>query len=141
MYEKSYSKLFPDIKKEVVWELWSNPKNWLKWHDGLEYCALEGDFKAGSHIILNHKGVGRVRILIAKVEKEKEFTSSATFLGAHVVYKRILEENKECLRITFDIKIEGLFKFFWYWKLKTKLFDCMEHDVDKIAKLASEEGN
>ena len=90
---------------------------------------------------MSHKGIGRVRILIAKVEKEKEFTSCASFLGAHVVYKRLLEENKEGLRITFDIKIMGLLKFFWYWKLKDKLFDCMEHDVDKIAKLASEKEN
>jgi hypothetical protein len=136
MCEKSCSKLFSGIKKEDVWELWSNPKNWSKWHSGLEYCALEGDFKTGSYVILHHHGVGRVKILITRIEKEKEFTSSTSFFGAHVVYKRLLEEKPEGLLITFDIEIKGLLSFFWYWKLKDKIIDCMPSDIEKLAKLA-----
>ena len=136
MCEKSFSKIYPDVKKETIWALWSKDKNWLKWHSGLISCKTEGAFKAGNHIILNQEHVGIVNLLISEMEPKKKFTAQTNFFGAEIFYTRSMEEKPDGLEITYSLNITGILKHFWYFMMKNKLVDCMEHDVDKLVEVA-----
>ena len=136
MCRKSYSKLYKDVKKEDIWDLWADAGNWIKWHTGLDYCKLEGDFKTGNYLILKQRGVGIVKLFLTEVEKEKKFTASANFFGAKIHYTRAMEEKPEGLMVTYTMHITGLLKWWWYLIMKSKLVDCMPHDVDKLVEVA-----
>ena len=40
MWIKSYSKVYQNIKKEDVWQIWSDVDHYTQWHDDLDYCQL-----------------------------------------------------------------------------------------------------
>lgn len=136
MCTKSYSKLYRDTKKEAIWALWSIATNWIKWHTGLDDCKLEGEFKTGSYLTLQHRGVGTVRLLLEEVNQNTSFTACTNFFGAKIHYTRSMEEKPEGLLITYTMSITGSLKFFWYLIMKSKLVDCMPHDVDKLVETA-----
>lgn len=133
---KSYSKLYKDTNKEDIWELWSNVDNWTKWHTGLDYCKLEGEFKTGDYLVLKHRGVGIVKLFLEDVKKNKSFTACSDFFGAKIHYTRAMEEKSEGLLITYTMSVTGLLKFWWYFKMKSRLVDCMAHDVDKLVEVS-----
>jgi hypothetical protein len=141
MCTKYYSKLYKDTKKEAIWELWSNVNNWTKWHTGLDYCKLEGEFKTGHYLTLKHKGVGIVRLFLEEVKKEESFTAYSNFFGAKIHYTRSVEEKSEGLLITYTMSITGPLKFWWYLIMKNKLVNCMPHDVDKLVEVANKQNH
>ncbi len=136
MCKKSFSNLYTGIKKEAIWELWVKANNWLKWHTGLISCKMEDGFKVGKNIILDQEGVGVVKLLIAEIESGKKFVTQTSFFGAEIFYTRSVEEKPVGLQITYSLEITGPLKWWWHLMLKNKLYNCMAHDVNKLAEEA-----
>jgi len=140
MCEASYSKLYKDTKKEAIWELWSNGDNWAKWHSDLDSCKLEGEFKTGDYLTLEHRNVGRVSLFLEEVKDGKSFTACSDFFGAKVHYTRAMEEQPEGLLITYTMSVTGILKLWWYYFVfRSALVKCMPHDVDKLAEVANKQ--
>ena len=45
-----------DASKESVWNVWADVENWSKWDKGVEWCRIEGEFKAGTKYTLKPVG-------------------------------------------------------------------------------------
>lgn len=139
MCHSSYSKAYKDIKPENIWNLWNKSENWLKWHTGLKSCRFEKDFKVGNYIVLDHEGVGIVRILITEIETGKKFTCKANFFGSQINYTRMVEETLDGAIVTCNVSFTGILKWWRYLMMKDKLVDCMQHDADLLVEIAKKE--
>ncbi len=113
MWTRTYSKTFKNIKKETIWQLWTDVNNWPTWQEDLDYCKLEGAFSVGNHFMLKPKGVKAFKIELTEIEDERKFTDCTTFFGAKMYDTNELEETKEGLRLTSTLKVTGPLRFLW----------------------------
>jgi len=51
MWIKSFNKIYRDAKKEDIWNAWADVNNYIKWHNDLDYCKLEGSFTVGNGFV------------------------------------------------------------------------------------------
>ena len=68
MWPKSYSKIYQNVSKEIIWRLLSDVNNWPKWHSDLEYCKMEGELLVGNYFMLKPKKAPAAKIEIINVE-------------------------------------------------------------------------
>src|SRR5580658_7509883 len=113
MWTRTYSKVYPGVKKEGVWSLWADVNGWTKWHGDLDYCKLEGDFAVGNHFELKPKGAPAVKIELVEIEKGRRFSDRIRFPGAQMVDTHELEETPEGLRLTNTLVVTGWLKLLW----------------------------
>lgn len=137
MWIKSYSKVYPDIKKETIWQLWSDINNYTQWHDDLEYCTLKGDFIVGNYFMLKPKNSPVVKVVITELIKYKKFADCTTFFGAKMYDIHELEETAEGLRITSTIKVTGILSFLWVKLVAQQVARAAATEMEALVRLAS----
>ena len=113
MWQKTFSKIYPGLKKEEVLSVWADVANWPKWDVELEYCKMKDPFSEGSAFILKPKSGPKVKIVLTEVVHNQGFTNYCKFPGATMVVAHTLEEAPEGLRITHIITVKGFLGFFW----------------------------
>ncbi len=135
-WTKSFSKVYSGVKKEDIWCLWTDVNNWLKWHDDLDYCKLEGSFEVGNHFILKPEGVKPVKIVLTEIEEVKKFTDCTTFLGAKMYDTHIMEDTPEGLRLTSILVVTGLLKWLWIMLVAQNVANTVPKEMEALVKLA-----
>src|ERR1043165_7597767 len=113
MWIKSFSNVYSGVTKDSVWEIWADVNNYVKWHDDLDYCKMDGQFVVGNHFMLKPKGAPAVKIEIIELDKNKRFVDCTSFIGAKMYDIHELEDTDAGLRITSTIKVTGLLSFLW----------------------------
>lgn len=137
MWLKSYSKIFPGLKKEAVWQIWADVNNWPTWDKELEYCDMRGDFKVGNQFVLKPLGGPPVKIILSDVIDNERFTDYCKFPGAKMYDTHILEETQEGLRITNTIKVTGILSFIWVKLVAKNIAEGIPRQMEALVKLAS----
>lgn len=135
MWTRTYSKTFQGIKRQEVWRIWTDINKWPTWHNDLEYCKIEGDFKVGNHFILKPKGVAPVKILLTKVEPGYSFTDCTHFFGAKMEDTHRIEETKDGLKLTNTLVVTGPLKWIWITLVAKNIAKTVPEDIDCLAKL------
>jgi len=141
MWIKTYSKVYKDIKSEAIWQLWADVNNYLKWHDDLDYCKLNGAFSVGNHFILKPKGGPAVKIdIIELIEDEargyRKFTDCTNFFGAKMYDIHELEETTEGLRITNTLKVTGWLSYLWIHLVAKHVANSVPKEMEALVNLA-----
>ena len=136
MWTKSFSKIYPGIKREDIWDLWIDVNNWPKWHEDLEYCKMDGEFKVGNHFFLKPKGVGQVKIEITKIDEGEKFTDCTTFFGAKMYDTHAIEEVTEGLLISNTITVTGPLSWLWIKLVAQNVANTSSDQMDKLADIA-----
>lgn len=136
MWSKSYSRVYKDIKKEEIWSLWADVNNYLKWHDDLDYCKLEGTFTEGNYFMLKPKGVPAVKVEITKLIENKTFVDCTNFFGAKMYDIHELGETEEGLRITNTLKVTGLLSFLWVHLVAKNVANSVPKEMEALVNLA-----
>lgn len=136
MWQKTYSKVYPGVKKETVWSLWEDVNNWTQWDPDIEYAKMTEPFQAGSHFVFKPKGAGEVKIQLVEVEKFKKFTDNFKFIGAQLFGTHEMEETHEGLKMTTTVKVTGPLRFIWVKLVATGIVDTIPEQMDSLIKLA-----
>jgi hypothetical protein len=136
MWTKTYSKVYPGVKKEDVWSLWTDVNGWTKWHGDLDYCKLEGDFAVGNHFELKPKGAPVVKIELVEIEKGRRFSDLTRFPGAQMVDTHELEETPEGLRLTNTLVVTGWLKLLWIKLVAQNVADTVPKENEALVSLA-----
>jgi hypothetical protein len=136
MWTRTYSKVYPGVKKEDVWSLWTDVNGWTKWHGDLDYCKLEGDFAVGNHFELKPKGAPAVKIELVEIEVGRRFSDRTLFPGAQMVDTHELEETPEGLRLTNRLAVSGPLKFLWIKLVAQNVADTVPKENDDLVALA-----
>ncbi len=136
MWTRTFNKTYTKIRKEDIWSLWTDINNWPKWHDDLDYCRLEGDFKVGNHFILKPKGVRPVKILITEIIDGKKFTDCTIFPGAKMYDTHAIEETSEGLTLSNTMVVTGPLKWLWIKLVAQKVADTIPEETEALVRLA-----
>jgi hypothetical protein len=113
MWVQSYSKSYKNLKKEDVWQAWSDVNNRHLWDTDTEYTKLEQPFITGSCFIMKPKGFSVIKMVLVEVEPYYKFTDSTKFFGATLYGTHEMHEEDDGLRLTITIKITGPFSYIW----------------------------
>jgi hypothetical protein len=136
MWTKTYSKTFQDIKRENVWQIWTDINNWPTWHGDLDYCKLDGDFKVGNHFMLKPKGINPVKILLTEINEGYSFTDCTTFFGAKMYDTHAMEETAEGLKLINTLTVTGPLKWLWIKLVAQNVADTVSEETEALVKLA-----
>jgi len=136
MWFKTHSKIYNNIRKEEVWQLWADVNNYLRWHDDLDYCKLDGQFVVGNHFMLKPKGAPAVKVEIIELVQYKKFVDCTKFWGAKMYDIHELEETNEGLRITNTIKVTGFLSFLWVQLVAKKVAHSAPKEMEALVNLA-----
>jgi hypothetical protein len=136
MWEKIYSKTFTGVKKEAVWKILTDINNWHQWHDDLDYCKLEGHFKAGSHFMLKPKTMSAVKIMLTEVNHGSSFTDCTTFFGAKMYDTHALEQTPEGLKLINTLIVTGPLRWLWIKLVAQHVANSIPEETENLIALA-----
>ena len=134
---KTYHKTFQNVRKETLWNLWTDVNHWPDWHGDLDYCKLEGPFEVGNYFILKPKGVRPIKITLTEIEKGKKFTDCTTFFGAKMYDTHEVEETREGdARLTNTLVVTGPLKWLWIKLVAQNVADTVPEEMETLVNLA-----
>ena len=136
MWTRSFSKVYAGIKKEDIWQLWTDINNWPKWHGELDYCKLEGKFEVGNYFILKPKGVSPVKIMLTEIEEGKKFSDCTAFFGAKMHDTHSMEETPDGLRLSNTLVVTGPLKWLWIKLVAQNVADTAPDKIEALVNLA-----
>lgn len=135
MWTRTYSKIFPGIKKEEVWHVWTDINNWHIWHGDLDYCKLEGDFSVGNYFLLKPKGAPKFKIFLTEINHHSSFTDCTNFFGAKMYDTHAMEETPEGLKLTNTLVVTGPLKWLWIKLVAKHVADTVPAETEALIKL------
>lgn len=136
MWTREYSKTYQGIKKEDIWQIWTDVNNWSSWHGDLDYCKMDGDFKVGNFFLLKPKGAPAVKIELIGIEKNKKFTDCTKFFGAKMYDTHAMEETENGIRLTNKLVVTGLLRFLWIKLVAQNVANTVPQEMDALVELA-----
>lgn len=136
MWERTYSKIFKDVKKQDIWAMWIDVNNWPKWHGDLEYCKLDGAFEVGNHFMLKPKGIRPVKIVLTEIHEGASFTDCTTFPGAKMYDTHALEKVPEGLKLSNTLVVTGPLKWLWVKLVAQNVAGTVAEEMESLVKLA-----
>lgn len=136
MWTRTFTKVYPGLRKEAVWALWTDINNWPLWHGDLESCVMNGDFEVGNHFYLKPKGMKAVKIVLTDLKEGTEFTDCTRFWGAKMYDTHRLEEVEGGLRLTNILRVTGPLKRLWIKLVAQHVADTVEEETEALVRLA-----
>ena len=137
-WSRTYSAVYYNVDKQIIWDLWSNPRSWATWNGGVERCEVTstGPIAVGTKFTLKPKGGPAVKLEFLEFEKYKNFTDVTFFPGAKMFGEHRLEEVADGVKLTCTMKVTGLLGFFWRRIVAQKIVTELPQDFDRLVKLA-----
>jgi hypothetical protein len=136
MWKQVYSKTFKDVRREDVWQIWTDINNWPAWHSDLDYCQLQGEFEVGNHFFLKPKGVRPVKIMLTEIDKGYSFTDCTFFFGAKMYDTHAMEETSDGLKIINTLIVTGPLKWLWIKLVAQNVADSIPEETEALIELA-----
>jgi hypothetical protein len=128
-------------KKEKIWPLWTDVKNWNKWNVGVEYSYLNGYFENGVNGSFK-TFIGSKPLFLFFVLKNCIFDKSFTMeiklalCNMDIGYELMEEENR--VKIKHYIKIRGPLTFIHKKNIGGKIWERMPKSIERLAEMAKE---
>ncbi|MGB8367338.1 MAG: hypothetical protein WCD44_03175 [Candidatus Babeliales bacterium] len=136
MWARIYSKLYKNVSAKEIWKTWADITNWPKWHDDLDYCKFDNNFKIGNQFILKPKGIPAVKITLTDIQEGKEFTDCTNFFGAKMYNTHIVEEKGNDTLITNKLVVTGPLRWIWIKLVAKNVADTLPDEINALVKLA-----
>lgn len=137
MWTASYSKVIKSVKKEAIWQRWSDVSTWQEWMPNIESCKLDKTFVTGSRITLKPKGSSAVTVELVEVKKDQRFIGCTRFFGATMYDIHEMHQDPQGIRLTVTLKVTGPLGFFWRKLVGEKIEANLPKLVNNLASLAS----
>jgi hypothetical protein len=113
MWTSTYSKVIKSVKKEAVWQRWTDVNHWHEWIPNVESCQLEKPFVSGSSFILKPKGSPSMTVELLNVKRDHSFTGCTRFFGATMYDIHEMHQDPQGIRLTVTLKVTGPLGFLW----------------------------
>lgn len=136
MWSKHFSKTYQNVSSRAVWQIWQDINNYAQWHDDLDYCRLEGEFKVGNFFRLKPKGAPEVKVHLLSIKPGESFTDCTHFFGAKMYDIHEMKQTAEGLQISNTIKVTGLLGFLWVKLVAKNVAATAPKEADAVVALA-----
>ena len=113
MWTSTYSKVIKSVKKEAVWQRWTDVNHWHEWIPNVESCQLEKPFASGSSFFLKPKGSPSMTVELLNVKRDHSFTGCTRFFGATMYDIHEMHQDPQGIRLTVTLKVTGPLGFLW----------------------------
>lgn len=113
MWTSTYSKVIKSVKKEAVWQRWTDVNRWHEWIPNVESCQLEKPFISGSSFTLKPKGSPAMTVELLNVKRDSSFTGCTRFFGATMYDIHEMHQDPQGIRLTVTLKVTGPLGFLW----------------------------
>jgi hypothetical protein len=138
MWERSYTKVYKDVKIESIWKVWEDVSNWHIWDHDIEYAKLEGPFAVGSIINLKPKGGPIVKIELLEVERNRKYIDSAKFFGARLYGIHEVKEVSDGVELTTKIRMTGWLKYLWIKLVAENIAKTLSKQTEALVEVAKQ---
>ena len=126
-------------KKERIWTLWEDVRNWNKWNIGIEYSNINGNFEKGTYgsfkTVIMKKEFYYSFLLINCIQNKSFICRVKLFLCILDLGHEMSEEN-DILTIRHYITLNGLLTFYYKKRIGVNLFKILNKSVEKLIELA-----
>lgn len=136
MWQKTFSKAYKGIQKEVIWRVWSDVNNWPKWDNELKYCYMDADFSEGNEFIVKPKNGPKVLLFLSELVPNHQFTAYCKFFAATLYGTHKLEETSEGLKITNMITVTGPLTVLWTNLVAKNVAKAIPQQTDNLVEYA-----
>lgn len=124
--------------KESVWKVWADIENWPKWDKGVEWCRIEGEFKAGTRYTLKPVGGPEAKALMLYCQPLKGFTDVTNLPLAKMEFAHELSEEKDGLHVTHRVTISGPLSFLFAQVIGKDTARDLPETMGRLISLAKE---
>lgn len=136
MWQRTYSKLYKDVDKHTLWQLWTDIDHWPEWHSDLEYCKLIGGFQEGSYFMLKPKNQRAVKIILTEINEGVSFTDCTKFPGTKMYDTHKMEVTKEGLLLTNICWVTGPLSWLWVKLVANNVANTIADEMEAVVQLA-----
>lgn len=136
MWQKQFSKVYPNITKEEIWQVWADVNNWPQWDSELVSCDMTADFISGTQFNLKPEGGPTVIIVLSDVVPNEQFSNYCKFLGATMHDNHVLTEEPEGIRISHTLKMTGPLSFIWTHLVAKNVAHSIPTQTDNLVEYA-----
>ena len=113
MWQHAYD-IETNSKKETIWKLWTDVKNWNKWHTAIEYSYLDGKFVQGtwgSFKVTDQVNTLYLSFQLSKCIPNQLYTLKIKLTLCTIEIGHELTDEANRQKIRFFIKISGPLAF------------------------------
>lgn len=139
MWTRTYSKIFPGVEKQTIWNLLTDVNNWPSWHGDLDSCHMAGPFEVGNHFMLKPKGMKPVKIVLTEIVPEHSFTDCTAFWGAKMYDTHRVEETPDGVKLSNHLVVTGPLKRLWIKLVCQHVANSVPEEMEALVKLAKED--
>lgn len=136
MWTRTYSKIFKNVRKEIIWQIWTDVNNWPRWHGDLDSCQMEGSFVVGNHFMLKPKGLNPVKIELVEIEEGRKFIDCTSFFGAKMYDTHEMKEVKDGVQVTNTLIVTGPLKWLWIKLVAQNVAGTVPQEMEALINLA-----
>lgn len=136
VWSKSCQKYYPDVDLNRVWNILIDVDNWPSWHDDLDDCELEGEFKVGNYFYLTPKGSSAVKIVLTEIIEKNSFTDCTKFFGAKMYDTHRIEIKDDGIILTNKVVVTGPLRWLWVKLVAQNVADTSLKQMDALVELA-----
>ena len=128
-----------NLKKEKIWALWDDVRNWNKWNTSIEYSNINGNFKDGTYgSFKTAEGINAVykSFVLRNCIQNKSFIGRVKlfFCIMDLGHEMIEEDNK--LIVKHYIRLNGLLAFRYKKTIGVNMSSKLQESVKNLIKLA-----
>lgn len=136
MWVRRFSKIYQGVSQAAVWKIWQDIDNYPAWHDDLDYCRLEGEFKVGNFFWLRPKGGPQFKVHLIDMTTGESFSDCTHFFGAKMYDIHEMQQTESGLQISNTIKVTGVLSFLWIKLVAKNVAASSAKEMDAVVDLA-----
>lgn len=135
MWTREYSKFYPNISLEKIWEIQVDVNNWPSWHGDLDYCKLKGEFKVGNHFMLKPKGAPAIKMVLTEINEKQSFTDCTKFFGALMYDTHTMKAIDGGVLLSNKLVVTGPLKWLWIKLVAQNVANTVPNEMDSMVHL------
>ncbi|WP_211195838.1 SRPBCC family protein [Agromyces sp. H66] len=114
---------------------WIDHDTWSEWSPDTEWARVEGPVATGARGVLKPKGGPRTRFTVSACTPGREYTDTARFPGARLVFQHTAEAvgGETVLRVL--VTVDGRLAPLWAAILGGGFRDSVQADLDRLVAL------
>lgn len=136
MWQRKYSKKFPQINSKQIWKAWTDINNWHNWHKDIEYCKHDGAFAVGEIFTLKPRKVKAVQIILTDVQEEYSFTDCTIFPGAKMYTTHTIIQADNELILERETRVIGPLKWIWVFLVAKNIVKHAAEETEDLVEFA-----
>lgn len=136
MWSKEYSRFYPGVTSERIWQAWTDIDSWSEWRSDIDYAELEYDFKVGEHFKLKPKGMPAVKVMLTEIKEPKSFTDCTEFLGAKMHNTHSIEVKDSGVTLLSKVEVRGVLTSLWVKLVAEQVANTAGDKMDSLVDFA-----